>query len=746
MRIEMIRYSNCYFLKRILSIAVLLVHSSLFAQNVPTWDVTMQEKLIKMADSLTVNLKPWIVPNQIFKVEDFGAKADGLTVNTLSIQNAIDSCSGNGGGVVLFSSGNYVTGTIELKSGVMLEIQENAKLLGSTKLIDYPEKIEQFKSVMSENHKYRQSLIYVERAQKVGIRGKGEIHFRGEKSNFPGTQTTGAIVGRPFGIRMIECSQVVLQDIYLHNAAAWMQSYLYCNDLIFDGINVVNQANFNNDGLDADGCTNLIVRNCFINSEDDAMCLKGCSNKPTQNVLIENSTFITTCNALKIGTDTQGPFRNIVCRNLILGGIPANQTTIAGNQASTGITLATVDGGNVENILISDVTVNQSRCPVFLRIGNRLRVMNGLPKPPVGYLKKVLIQNVIGEKNAKQGSFISGISNKLIEDVIIRNYKVSMEGGGDSIIAGIPVPENEGGYPDAHQFSVNGLPSYGFYVRHAKNITIEDAEITPVKPDYRPCFINGGNVANAFANGKAIEKQVFADKSYKAKYIKEVTIIPGTSKYSVAPAQVGSMYYTDRTFAITDVPEKLNGAEFICWPNDLKMTDSGYPLSFSVTTNGTIYVAHDDRLKRPDWLINGFSVSDFSIVINGAKLSVFEKKVSKDENIKLGANQATSPTTSQSTNYVVFFLADPVMSSSHSFGQPENLKIYPNPAKSELYIESNEFQYDRIEIFDRNGSLVQAEQVGYEQKKRLELSLPNGIYCLKISNNDQLHTRIFIIE
>jgi len=552
----MIRYHNSSFLKHILSITLLLVHSSLFAQNEPTWDVTMQDKLIKMADSLTVNLKPWIVPSQIFKVEDFGAKADGLTVNTLSIQSAIDSCSRNGGGIVLFSSGNYVTGTIELKSGVMLEILQNAKLLGSTKLIDYPEKIEQFKSVMSENHKFRQSLIYADRADKIGIRGKGEIYFRGEKANFPGTQTTGEIVGRPFGIRMIQCSQVVLQDIYLHNAAAWMQSYLYCNNLIFDGIKVVNQANFNNDGLDPDGCTNLIVRNCFINSEDDAMCLKGCSNKPTQNVLIENSTFITTCNALKIGTDTQGPFRNIVCRNLVLGGIPDNQVTIAGNQASTGITLATVDGGNVENIYISDVTINQSRCPVFLRIGNRLRVMNGLPKPSVGYLKKVLIQNVGGEKNAKQGSFISGISIKLIEDVIIRNYKINMEGGGDSIMTGIPVPENEGGYPDAHQFSVNGLPSYGFYVRHAKNISFENVIITPVKPDCRPCYINGGNVENTFENSKALAKQVFADKSYNAKYIKQLIIKPDTSNVFAAPAEVGSMYYADQTFAITDLPSE----------------------------------------------------------------------------------------------------------------------------------------------------------------------------------------------
>jgi polygalacturonase len=499
------------------AIFFLLIVSYSIAQD-KSWETELKANLNALADSLTLNLKPWVVPDRIFRVEDFGAKGDGITLNTLAIQQAIDSCSKAGGGVVLFSNGDYVTGTIELKSGVMLEIAEGSRLLGSLNLADYPEKIEKFKSVMSENHKYRQSLIYAEKANKIGIRGKGEIYFRGEKTNFPGTETTGEIIGRPFGIRMIQCSQVVLQNIYLHNAAAWMQSYLYCNDLIFDSIKVVNQANYNNDGLDIDGCTNVIVRNCFINSEDDAMCMKGCSGMPTQNILIENSTFITTCNALKIGTDTQGPFRNIICRNLKLGGIPVGQQiSIAGNQSSTGVTLATVDGGNVENISISNIEINQARCPIFIRVGNRGRVMPGMTKPNPGYLKKVVIDSVIGSNNYHQGSFISGINGYPVTDVIIRNYKISMEGGGDSIMAGLPVPENESRYPDAHQFNVNGLPAYGFYIRHAKNIYIENAQITSKNPDFRPCFIHGGDVENVFANGDKVKEQIIVDRTYKAK-------------------------------------------------------------------------------------------------------------------------------------------------------------------------------------------------------------------------------------
>jgi len=717
-----------------------------YAQETPVWDLGLKNNLQRMADSLSNNLKPWTVQDKIFKVEDFGALADGQTINTISIQNAIDSCSKSGGGVVLFSSGDYVTGTIELKSDVMLEVSEGARILGSINLADYPEKIEQFKSVMSENHKYRQSLIFADRAKNIGIRGKGEIYFRGEKTNFPGTQTTGEIIGRPFGIRIIECSNVVLQDIYLHNAAAWMQSYLYCKDLIFDGIKVVNQANYNNDGLDADGCTNVIVRNSFISSEDDAMCLKGCSDRTTQNVLIENSTFVTTCNALKIGTDTQGDFINVICRNLKLGGVPDTLPTIAGRQASTGITLATVDGGNVENILIHDVNINQARCPVFIRIGNRGRVMPGISKPPAGYLKKVLIENVTGEKNYKQGSMIIGISTKSIEDVIIRNYNLSMEGGVDSLIAGLEVPENDGGYPDAHQFSVDGLPSYGFFVRHAKNITFENTIITPVKTDGRPCFIHGGNVEKVIANNIPIEKQVLISNIYEPEYISKVVINPSSSAYTILPAKIGMKFYTDRTYVFTKVPSELEGAEFICWPNGLKGTVNDGILSFTVNTDGIIYVAHDNRLLRPDWLKNEFTATTINILVNDAQMTLFEKKVKKDELIKTGGNQVNGTVTSQSTNYIVFFYPKADEVNAIVSENKSDLVVYPNPVHTELVINPQGEIYANYQIFNISGNMVSSGKLGAANIYRIPLALSQGLYILNISNKTKCKTVRFVIE
>lgn len=465
------------------------------------WASSLKNRLEQMADSLSNNLKLWKVPDRVFKVEKYGAKADGMTMNTVAIQKAVDACSSEGGGVVLFSKGDYVTGTIRLRSGVMIEVAEGARILGSTKLEDYPEIVEDLKSVMSEFYKFRQSLIYAEHADKVGIRGKGEIYFRGEKKNFSSPQTTGFIKGRPLGIRMINCTNIVVKDILLRNSASWMQNYVACESLIFDGMRVVNIGNFNNDGLDPDGCRNVIVRNCMIRSEDDAMCLKGASGFTTENVLIENSIFFTTCNAFKVGTDTQGDFHNILVRNVTLGGIPDSLPTADNiRQCSTGITVATVDGGNISGVYIKNIEINQSRCPIFIRIGDRGRVLSDELRPSPGFLKNIMIEGVTGRKNFRQGAYVAGIPGYKVKDVIIRNYSIEMEGGGTYEMVLQNVHENEGGYPDAHKFSKFGLPSYGFFLRHLENAAFENMKIKPLCEDKRPEIYNGGDVTNVKYN------------------------------------------------------------------------------------------------------------------------------------------------------------------------------------------------------------------------------------------------------
>lgn len=482
-------------------LGLLCLAASAMAQE-GDWEAPMRQRLNAMAENLVRTLKPWQVPDRALRVEEYGAVADGQTLNTSAVQRAVDLCSEQGGGVVLFAKGDYVIGTVELKPGVMLQVDKGARILGSTDLADYPERIEAFKSINSESHKFRLSLFYAEKAKRVGIRGKGIIDFRGTKANFPGPQTTGPIVGRPFGIRMIECSDVVLQDITLKDAAAWMQNYIACDNLIFERITVSNHANVNNDGLDPDGCRNVIIRDCVINAEDDALCFKGGSGRATENVLVENCTIYSTCNAFKYGTDTQGDFRNVLARNLVLGGVPPGASRSGRSmQASTGITLAAVDGGRVEDILITGVRIDYARCPIFLRVGNRARAIPKAPKPPIGAVQRVVIEDIRGTNNLRQGSLITGISGGPVEDVVIRNMQLGMEGGGEADLLTQEVGESINGYPDAHQFKPKGLPAYGFWFRHARRVELTDVAVTPAKPDARPPFASGIGTANITVNG-----------------------------------------------------------------------------------------------------------------------------------------------------------------------------------------------------------------------------------------------------
>ncbi|MDA0349477.1 MAG: glycosyl hydrolase family 28-related protein [Verrucomicrobia bacterium] len=160
----------------------------------------------------------------VINVSDYGASGDGETVNTKAIQKAIDDCHESGGGRVLFSNGNYVTGTLFLKSNVILHIEVGATLSGSTKISDYASNV--FHNMPRDKNKKEGCLIYAENAENIGIEGKGKVDGRGYRSNFPNPEDP--IQDRPMLIRFLKCKNVSLQDIVLQNPASWTVAMIYC--------------------------------------------------------------------------------------------------------------------------------------------------------------------------------------------------------------------------------------------------------------------------------------------------------------------------------------------------------------------------------------------------------------------------------------------------------------------------------------------------------------------------------------
>ncbi|WKL57624.1 glycosyl hydrolase family 28 protein [Asticcacaulis sp. ZE23SCel15] len=459
----------------------------------PDWALKLRADLEKMATDLTARLKPWSGPNLVATPEDHGYTG-GLA--TKAIQAAIDDVARRGGGTVRLSKGDYVSGTIDLKSNIRFEVAKGARLLGSLDLNDYPERIAKRLTVQDTNMGMHQSLIFGQGLTNISICGHGEIDGRGSKENFPGLETIHGTPGRPFVIRIIDCQRVHIRDISLKDSPCWMQNYLNCDDLLIEHIKVENQVNFNNDGLDIDGCRHVIVRHCYISSGDDAMCFKGAAQSPGENILVEYCTFFTSCNAVKLGTDSQSLFRNVFVRHCLIGGVSEDMRRVKVVGADSGVAWKMVDGGTAENLLISDIKIIRARSPIFMRLEKRGRVKPGDPPAPIGTLRRVVFERITGEDNGPRGSYFIGIPEKSIEDVVIRDFKVSQNPSTKPVLAETAIGEMYGEYPDPHMIDgIGDAPAYGLWARHIKGLTLIDYKVTPTGTDPRPEYVIKTNIS-----------------------------------------------------------------------------------------------------------------------------------------------------------------------------------------------------------------------------------------------------------
>ncbi|MDO9614571.1 MAG: glycosyl hydrolase family 28 protein, partial [Bacteroidota bacterium] len=294
--------------------------------------------------------------------------------------------------------------------------------------------------------------------------------------------------------------------------------YRECDGVTIDRITVQSTAYWNNDGLDISDSKNVRITNCFINSSDDAICLKSENpNSMCENVFIDSCTVRSSASGLKLGTASTGGFKNIKVRNL----------TVFDTYRSA-IALESVDGGILEDIDIQNVTAKNTGNAIFIRLGHRN--INGKP----GTLKRVYIANVKAETplyKPDQGypiegppdhlrpgedkmpkrpshfhiyghpflpynlipSSIVGIPGHPVQDVTLENIEISYGGMANKEIAHIPlknitsVPENKANYPEFSMFGE--LPSWGFYVRHAKGIKMKNVKVSYVKNDFRPALV-----------------------------------------------------------------------------------------------------------------------------------------------------------------------------------------------------------------------------------------------------------------
>ena len=459
----------------------------------PLWVNELKHNLSAMAEALTAKLTGWHGPELVITPDLSAPKA------TEAIQAAIDQAAALGGGTVLISA-TAVTGTLVMKSNVRLMIAEGAKLLASTDLSDFPEHICRRVTVQDTHMGMNQALIFAEGCENICLCGPGEVDGRGTQDNFPGGETQHGTPGRPFLIRMVDCKGVHVHDITLRDAACWMENYFNCDNILLERLTVRNQANYNNDGIDIDGCRDVVIRNCDVISGDDALCFKGASERNTERVLVENCKLYSSCNALKVGTDTQGDFRRVFVRNCQIGGVAEDTRGIKHPCSDSGISLEMVDGGTLEDFVLTGIDIQRAWSPLFMRLEDRGRVRPGLPKPPVGTLRRIVIEHVTGCDNGPRGSYFLAVPEQPIEDVVLHDVHITQHASVKPITTDADFDDLRGIYPDAHMIDdIGDAPAHALWARHVKNLYLLDYAVQPTGDDPRPALLLPETTAHILA-------------------------------------------------------------------------------------------------------------------------------------------------------------------------------------------------------------------------------------------------------
>ena len=456
-------------------------------RQTPQWCEEMKKSLLAMAGGLEKRECRWTGAETRFRPEDYGYEPG--TVGTRAIQQAIDAAAENGG-IACLENGEYRSGTLVLRSGVCLYIGPGACLKASTDLRDFPEMHAKRLTVQDTSMGMHQSLIFAEDCEHVALCGEGVLDGQGSPDNFPGEETAQGTPGRPFMIRMIDCRDVLVSGLTMKNSPCWMQNYLNCDRLTISGITVRNHANYNNDGMDIDGCRDVLIRHCRVTSGDDALCFKGASMRPLERVLVEDCDFYSACNAVKVGTDTQGDFRDVLIRRCRIGGLAEDPSGLKHACADSGVSLESEDGGTVERFWLEDIEMTRVWSPFFLRLENRGRVRPGDPAPGPGAIRQVLFEHIRGTGNGPRGSYILGIPEARIRDILFRDIELRQKPYTGEVRPAAEYPEFTGLYPDAHMIDGFGpAPAYGLWVRHADGIVLDRYRIIPEGKDTRPGIV-----------------------------------------------------------------------------------------------------------------------------------------------------------------------------------------------------------------------------------------------------------------
>ncbi|MBP2476819.1 hypothetical protein JOF53_005691 [Crossiella equi] len=431
-----------------------------------------------------------------FDVRDFGAKGDGRAVDSPAFDRAIAAASAAVGGVVEVPAGTYLARSIHLRSNITVNLAAGARVVAAASGMDQAEPNE-FDQYQDYGHShFRNALIWGEGVSNVHFTGAGTID--GDDKLATDNKVPSGVADKAVSLKL--CRNVTFTGITLRRGGHFAVLANGCDGMRFSGVKVFTAED--RDGINIINSSRVEIADSVVEASDDAVVFKsdfalGRTFPSTDNLVRDSTIRSTENNAVQFGSETCGDFRNTVFRNLRITGA-----------GKAGLGIVSMDGAAIEGIRYENISLSRTASPIFLHVGKRSRCPG---KPPAGRIRDISFTNVTGSDltapatvpgGPEHTSTITGRTDSAIEDIRFRDVRLTVPGGHPASDAARVPPENATEYPPR---IFGTRPSYGFWIRHAKDITFTGSRFEFDRADGRPAFL-AHDTAGVRIDGVAVER------------------------------------------------------------------------------------------------------------------------------------------------------------------------------------------------------------------------------------------------
>ncbi len=365
-----------------------------------------------------------------YRVDDFGAKGDGITDDTLSINNAIMECSRKKGILIFSKNKCYRAGLIKILSDVTLYLEKGSIIKAIDNLDGFKISNSEIKLVNEPTYdncdydgKPTMHFLYAKGEANIKIEGEGTIDgneeiFYGEIKEF---HIDGYFYPRVPLIYFEDCRNIEFKGITLTKSAFWTVHLVGCDGVKISKCNIINNMILANcDGIDPDHSKNILIEDCRIEAADDCIVFKtteafkkygNCENVEVRNCLLSS-----TSAAIKFGTETTGTIKNINIHDCRIFN------------TNRGISFQLRDEGIIENVSFENISIDTHRVSDEdwwgKAEGIALTAVKRREDTNVGYINNVKFNNIF--INGEHGIFVYGNDNKNIKNVLFNNVDISL--------------------------------------------------------------------------------------------------------------------------------------------------------------------------------------------------------------------------------------------------------------------------------------------------------------------------------